>query len=391
MLGQKGIPTRQGGIERHVEELSTRLAAMQGMEVFVYVRERTTGPVPETFKGVHLVKTPSIPTKNLEAISHTFFSVMHALFVIRPDVYHFHAVGPSTLAWIPRIFAPKALVVSTFHCRDQFHLKWSAFARAYLKFGEWASARLPHMTIAVSRGIQELCAKSFRRIALYIPNGVQVTLTDKSDLLAGFGLEKRRYVVAISRLVKHKRVHDVIRAFKAMLKNDGFDLAVVGGGAYTEAYEKELKDLAADEPRVKLLGMQTGEAFAQLLNNAALFVTASEAEGLPITLLEAAAAGVPILASDIPEHREVLDGEGRLFPVGDTDRLAEMMKTQLARTSAPETVEASAALQRRVEVEYDWERIAKDVARAYATRGPQRVRRQARRSAAAAKVRPVTA
>ena len=90
MIGQKGIPAKAGGIERHVEELSAELAN-RGHEVLVYCRSWYAWPV-QNHRGVKCVKTPSIATKHLDAITHTFTSILAAtrekVDVIQFDIYN---------------------------------------------------------------------------------------------------------------------------------------------------------------------------------------------------------------------------------------------------------------------------------------------------------------
>ena len=171
ILGSKGIPAQSGGIERHVEDLSVRLASL-GHEVFVYSRKHYTKYNQKEYKGVNLIYLPSIRSKNLDAITHTLFATIHSLFR-RYDVIHYHGVGPSTLAFIPRLFKRKVKIISTFHCQDKYHQKWGRIARAYLEFGEYASCKFPHKTIVISKTLKEYCKKKFDREAEYIPNGIE--------------------------------------------------------------------------------------------------------------------------------------------------------------------------------------------------------------------------
>lgn len=170
ILGSKGIPAKSGGIERHVEDLSVRLADL-GHEVFVYSRKRYTKYDQPKYKGINLIYLPSLNTKNLDAITHTFLATIHALFK-NYDIIHYHGVGPATLSFIPRLLKRKTKVIATFHCRDQFHQKWGRIARQYLALGEYASCKFPHKTIVISKVIQDYCKKTFNRETEYIPNGV---------------------------------------------------------------------------------------------------------------------------------------------------------------------------------------------------------------------------
>ncbi len=170
MIGQKGIPTRFGGIERHVEELAIRLGTL-GHEVRVYTRAWYAAPKKRFSRGVSTVVTPTVNTKHLDAIVHTFTATIHAIGA-GVDVIHYHGVGPSLLSFIPRIFAPRIRVVSTFHCIDRKHQKWNVFARLALGLGERAACVFPHATIAVSKTLQAYCDNSFNTDTIYVPNGI---------------------------------------------------------------------------------------------------------------------------------------------------------------------------------------------------------------------------
>ena len=78
ILGTRGIPANYGGFETFAEELGTRLAA-RGHDVTVYCRSNNIGYPHKTYKGVKLVILPTIGTKHLDTVVHTFLSVLHAL------------------------------------------------------------------------------------------------------------------------------------------------------------------------------------------------------------------------------------------------------------------------------------------------------------------------
>ena len=150
MLGTKGIPATWGGLGRHVEELATRMAA-QGHDVTVYCRPRYTTTIEETYRGVHLKKLPTVPTKNLDAIVHTFLATMH-LMLEDYDIVHYHAIGPSTMSILARMAAKNTVV--TVHGLDWQREKWSNNAKLYLKFGERAAVRPDCDEIATLRHLR---------------------------------------------------------------------------------------------------------------------------------------------------------------------------------------------------------------------------------------------
>lgn len=328
MLGCKGIPaafSQGGGVETHVEELATRLVE-RGHKVTVYVRHYANPKGLKSYKGVRLVTLPSVRRKNLDAITHTFLASVHVLFQ-RADIVHYHAVGPSTLAWIPRLFKPRSKVVVTFHSRDRFHEKWRWPAKLYLMLGEWTATHLPHATIAVSHSLQLLCRKKFGRFAWHIPNGVDLPrLHPGSQELKKFGLEPGKYFYTLNRFVPHKAIEDAIRAFREV-KVD-MKLAIIGYAAPNRAersYEAYLRELASSDPRIVFTGKQTGDTLRQLAGHAYAMVHPSRDEGLSISVLEAMANGKLVIMSDIAPNLELIDHSGIAFQVGNVSALKDAM------------------------------------------------------------------
>ena len=146
-IGQKGIPCRSGGVEKHVEDLATKMAA-RGHKVFVYSRKHYVAGAPQNFQGVNLIYTPTINTKHLDAIIHTFTATVHALFQ-GFDIVHYHAIGPSFLSFIPRWLLGRTKVIATFHCQDWNHKNWHKFSQACLKAAACIRVHRPNKTIAI--------------------------------------------------------------------------------------------------------------------------------------------------------------------------------------------------------------------------------------------------
>ena len=327
MVGQKGIPTRFGGIERHVEALSVRLGR-SGHEVLVYARAWYADDGYECPEGVRVIVTPTIRTKHLDAIVHTFTSTVHA---IREgvDVIHYHGVGPSLLSWIPRVFAPRIRVVATFHCIDRKHQKWGAFARTMLWLGERFACTFPHRTITVSKVLRSYCEKRYGRCTQYIPNGIAEpeALGEQgwSDVLEHYGLEPGGYIAMVSRLVRHKGAHHLIDAYRKIKAGGGAygkKLVIVGDSAFTDDYVAGLKALAADDEDIVFTGYRSGADLDLLFASAYLVVHPSESEGLPIAVLDAMSYGKTVLVSDIPENLEAVGEHGVTFRNKDVDDLA---------------------------------------------------------------------
>ncbi len=374
-IGQKGIPTKSGGVEKYVEQLAIRMAE-KGHDVFVYARAHYTDPELHAWKGVHIIHVPTIPTKHLDAFSHTLLATVHALFH-RYDIIHYQAIGPSMLSFVPAMLLRHAQVVSTFHCRDYFHKKWGLIAKTALRFGEWVACRVPKKTIVVSKELREYAKKVYHRQTEFIPNGANISEKAMATTLGDFGLREGRYVLSVGRLVGHKGVHYLIKAFLELEDTNKLPnntkLVIVGSHANTQDYEAYLRLMAKGRENVLFLGERFGRELEELFSHAGLFVQPSESEGMPIVLLESMAHALPTLASDIRVHREVLSGVGILFQNKNVADLRDKMAFLL---NAPEEGERlGRAAQNRIREEYSWDAIAEKTLSVYESLLPHRKQR----------------
>jgi len=126
-------------------------------------------------------------------------------------------------------------------------------------------------------------------------------------------------------------VQDTIAAF-AKIPGD-LKLVFVGEGKHSPEYVQRIREQAAADPRIVFTGLQRGEALETLFRSARLYVTASELEGLPSSLLECMERRIPVIASDITPHRQLLEkvaGYDWFFPVGDVAALTQLISAALA-------------------------------------------------------------
>ncbi len=365
-IGQKGIPAISGGVEKHVEKLAVELVH-QGHEVVCYVRSYYTPKALTNYQGVKLVHLPSIRTKHLDAITHTLFASIHALFADY-DVIHYQSMGPATLAFIPRIFKRSARTVATFHSRDYFHSKWGLFARFFLKVAERLILFVPERTFVVSETLAEYVRDTYGKECLVTQNGADVFYECETLPLASFGLKPKQYIVSVSRLLAHKGIHYLIKAFMDLedtnrLPGNNFKLAIVGTGVGTSEYEDYLKVLAKGRDSIVFLGERKGNELKALFSQAAVFVQPSEDEGLSIALLEAMGHGLPCLVSNIPANLEAISDTGLNFE----NKNVEDLKMELSRLINTKDLmnDLGERAQERVAKQYSWEAIAKKTADAY--------------------------
>jgi hypothetical protein len=111
-----------------------------------------------------------------------------------------------------------------------------------------------------------------------------------------------------------------------------------------------------------MLDWVSGETLDELLTNAMVFVLPSDMEGLSLALLDAMGAGLCVLTSDVPENREVVEGAGFMFQCGSTSDLANRLRFLIANPAVREA--AGRTAKRRIEEQYQWQKIAVDIEKA---------------------------
>ena len=328
MLGQKRIPSREGGVEIVVEELSTRMAKM-GHSVTCLNRKghhisgkQYDGQVLNEYKGVVLKTVPTVNKKGLAAMTASFTGAFYAAFG-KYDVVHFHAEGPCAMLWLPKLFGKRC--IATIHGLDHKRAKWGKLASAYIMLGEKVAAKYADSIIVLSRAVQEYFRNTYGRETVFIPNGVNKPQIVSPDLITReYNLQKEGYILYLGRLVPEKGIKYLIEAFKQVHTNKR--LVIAGGASDTDEYAKELVELAQEDKRIIFTGFVRGRKLEELYSNAYLYVLPSDLEGMPLSLLEAMSYGNCCIVSDIPECLDVVRNNGIVFKKGNVLELAEKLQ-----------------------------------------------------------------
>ncbi|MBM3115137.1 glycosyltransferase family 4 protein [Jeongeupia naejangsanensis] len=356
IVGLRGFPDVQGGVERHVESLAPLLAS-QGAEVTVYVRAPYMRHVTEDrWQGVRFCRLWSPVGKSTETLVHTLLAVFAAAWH-RNRVIHFHAIGPSFFVPLARLLGMK--VVMTHHGQDYQRQKWGRGARLFLRTAERFGVLGAHRVIVISQQLRRWIGTGFGKEAVLIPNGVTAFPEGSGDaaLLPAMGLEAGRYILHVGRFVPEKRHHDLIDAFLRQ-PPPGWKLAFAGAADHDDEYSASVLERTGDD--IVFLGRKTATELASLYAHCGVFVLPSSHEGLPIALLEALSLGAPAIVSDIEPHVEIQLPDESYFPLGDVDALAARI-THFARSNRRWSDWAD-----RVRREYDWHAVAGQIHRVYA-------------------------
>jgi glycosyltransferase involved in cell wall biosynthesis len=354
MIGQKGIPATYGGIERHVDEIARRLVA-RGVDIDVFCRLYYTPPGAE-YHGVHLLRRPSIHTKHFDTITHVTWATLESM-LRRYDIVHFHALGPSILASLPRLVGSRTAV--TVHGLDWQREKWGKVASWFLRRCEGPAAHFPDRTIVVSKTLRQHFREHHRCDAVFIPNGTAVPQPRPARKILQIGLTPGKYVLFVGRLVPEKGVHYLCEAFQQL--DTDMTLALVGGLSFSQGYVDLLRRF--ESPRIRLLDYVFGEALEELWSNAYCVVQPSTMEGLSIALLEALSYGRCVLLSDIPENLEVAEDCTVSFRSRDVADLRDKLAGLLADPVRVEDLGRRARA--HILEHYSWDNVAESTLRVY--------------------------
>ncbi len=329
MLGHKRIPSREGGVEIVVEELSCRMVKA-GHSVTCYNRSghHINGKEFDTedikkYKGIRLKNVITLNIKGIAAVTSSLFACLAAAFG-QYDVVHVHAEGPAAFCWIPRLMGKRVIV--TVHGLDWQREKWQGgFGSKYIHFGEKMAVKWANEIIVLSRGVKKYFKEHYGRNTVYIPNGIIKHETIKPQIIKDkFGLEKDSYILYLGRIVPEKGEHYLINAFKDILTDK--KLVIAGGASDTDEYMEMLKKMAAGDDRVIFTGFVQGQLLDELYSNAYLYVLPSDLEGMPLSLLEAMSYGNCCLTSDIAECAEVVEDKAITFRKRNIEDLREKLQ-----------------------------------------------------------------
>jgi glycosyltransferase involved in cell wall biosynthesis len=349
-----------GGVETHCENLYPLLKKLRPNDSFTIIGRKAYLPDHMSeYRGLRIVSLWHIRGKHFEAITNAAYGALYARFVVHAQLLHLHGIGPALTA--PMAKALGMNVIITYHSKNYEHRKWNWLGKGALRLGELCAIAFGDKVITVSRSLAMDLKRRFPRAAdkiHFIPNGADHLLERTpgshgvSDILSKYDLANGRYIVAVGRLVPEKGFHDLIRAFKCA--DLDLKLVIVGDADHKDAYSGRLLAEASDA--IVFTGRLNRDALQSILQNASLFVLPSYNEGLPIAALEAAAAGSPVLLSDIQPNLELGFRRENYFRSGDIGHL----RHKLAQDHATYTVPRDVVLKN-----YNWNAVCMETGKVY--------------------------
>ncbi|HEX4933096.1 MAG TPA: glycosyltransferase family 4 protein [Gemmatimonadaceae bacterium] len=349
-----------GGVQIHISQL-TRHLQQRGHEVLVLA----PGDEPGLRGHVHIIgRTFTMgsngSTAQISVAPRAMRALARAMRDFAPDVVHVHEPFAPGIGIAATKHAP-APVVGTFH---SYYPRETSTGRLYTALAPllrptWNRV---HQRIAVSRAARHSAkGRMGKGDVKILPNGIEVerfaTADPARDVPAG------RKLLFVGRLDPRKGLPFAMRAFvKLAPRYPDLSLVVVGSGPQRDAIREvpaELRD------RVQMKGKVSYQALPTYYRASDIFVSpATGAESFGIVLVEAMAAGLPVVASDIPGYRDVArDGrESLLVAPSNADALAEGIAHLLDRPEECARLGANGALRAQA---YAWDNIIDELELVY--------------------------
>lgn len=350
LLGTRGIPANYSGFETCVEQLGERLVK-RGHEVTVYCRSTFVDYDQSNYKGMRLIKLPTIKNKYLDTIIHSFLSSIDALFR-GYDVCLYFIAGNSLVTWIPRISGSKTIL--NVDGLDWKREKWPWLAKKYIQLSEFLATSLPNTFLTDSRVVQSYYQERFNSMPIYIPYGSEVERKPPGELLDKFKLEAGKYILFVGRLVPENLVDHLVKAFKII--DTDMKCVIVGDAPYVDNYKNKLFRLAESDPRIVFTGYVFGDGYYELGSNAYLFVETSGVGGTHPAIVEAMAFGNCVIVNDTPENLETIADAG--FSYDGNNGTASLQQQLTILISNPDLVDEYRTKARlRAKENYSWESI----------------------------------
>ena len=374
MFSDYFYPHVGGGVEKVAYELSKRLVKM-GCNVLVITLGENS--LFYNVDGIKVCRVAGIDLSKFFQMQLSFPKSIKKVFNVAkgfsPDIIHAHNIFFTTsllAVLIKRVSHQKLVFSAHLGSIDNLALlgRWKALAaRAYEKFFGKIILTSSDAIIAVSHAVRQhiISLGASPKKVTVIPNGV-----DLEEFSSSFYMQKsiKPDVIFVGRLIPNKGLEYLVKAAKILVnsKVTKVRFRIVGDGPYRQQLEKLVARYGL-APYFEFLGRVP--KVSEILRNGGIFVRPSLTEGMPLTVLEAMASGLPIIATRVSGTSEIIihNETGILVEPGDVKQLAEAIKYILESPSEALRLgrNARAFIEHHYRERFSWDAAASNVLSVY--------------------------
>jgi glycosyltransferase involved in cell wall biosynthesis len=355
IIGSRGYPIVYSGYETFVKEVSERLVA-QNIDVRVYCQKHLFTTRPKHVNGVELIYMPTVQTKSLNQLVHSFFSMIHAC-CSKVDVILVVNAANGPFGLISLLAQKKTLI--NVDGLEWLRPKWKGLGAAYFKFAGKLATLFYNTIITDAEAMRQVYLNTFKANSTVIAYGANIRHSKNPGLINQFGLTPNEYFLIVGRLIPDNNSDLLLEGFKKA--NSNKKLVIVGDVPYQDAYAQNMKAHASDQ--ILFLGYVTdSEVLAELYHQSYAYLHGHEYGGTNPTMLKAMAYGCAILALDTVFNREMLEnGQFGWFFQKTSDSVALYLQQAEHNPQAVQTLKEKA--RDGITQKYNWD----EVTRAYVT------------------------
>ena len=302
IIGSRGYPYVYSGYETLIKELSERLVA-RGCEVTVYCHRNLFNKKPALVKGIKLVYVPTIESKSLSQLIHSFLSMCHAVTSDADVIFAVNAAnGPFGL--ISKIFRkPTAINVDGL---EWLRPKWKGLGAKYFKIAARLSTILFDQIINDSDEMRKVYLNLFKKESVVIAYGATVIKSEELSLIKQWPITPKEYYLVVGRMIPDNNADIIVKGFLA--SNSTKKMVVVGDVFYRDNYADKLKALK-DERLIFTGYVNDSDVLAALYHHSYMYVHGHEFGGTNPTMIKAMAYGCGILALNTVFNKEMLNND----------------------------------------------------------------------------------
>jgi glycosyltransferase involved in cell wall biosynthesis len=304
IIGTRGYPSYYGGFETAVRKLAPYLAE-KGWDVTVYGRPGATKPDDLALDPrVHRKITRGVESKSLSTLTYGLTSCVDAA-IVKPDVALVMNVANGY--WLPILKLRGIPTLVNVDGIEWDRAKWGRLAKAVFHNGARWTARFGTRLVFDARAIAARWKTEFAREGDFIPYGGD--FPDDTPVVPGF--QHRGYVLVVARFVPENTIVEFLHAAEVLSQD--WPVVIVGTSGYGGELDEQARDLDARSANVHWLGhVSDDQKLLSLWQHAGAYFHGHSVGGTNPALVQAMAAGAPIVARDTVYNREVLENTAAL-------------------------------------------------------------------------------
>lgn len=346
IIGTRGYPSYYGGFETAVRKLAPYLVE-HGWEVSVYSREGAVkASDPDLDPRVNVIYTRGLEKRSLSTLSYGFTATRDA---VRRDVDVALVMNVANGFFLPKLKGAGIPTLVNVDGIEWVRAKWGVLAKRMFKRGAALTARFGDELVYDAREIARFWKEEFGRDGVFIPYGGDSV----GDLPVEPGYTSGEYALIVARFVPENTVPEFLEAARDISRTH--KVIFVGSSGYGGELDEHVRELSNTNSNVAWVGhVADDKRLFALWQHAGAYFHGHSVGGTNPALVQAMAAGAPIVARDTVYNREVLSDRAH-FTEPSPDAIASAMRAML---DSPAEQEAARALSRaRAQAEYTWEKV----------------------------------